>query len=627
MALKDNEKFNSLKKSVNAEYESIINDSKLDLEYKSNKIANLLKTDNTNENIVLEYLNLMDKILAKSKDDSIKKIILQYECCIEEKKFNQTFQPKKITKISYKKRIMNLISLIKEYEKKELDDKIKLLDKIESENIVKFHNTFPINYNSNLELYFYSLYEALCNKIMNFFKINYIDKKDIEMHLMKLIIEKNKLLFNNEMENSEKIMVIDNKIKYFPFIYGTFNKYISAFSNFIDSTYDNFYKRFASDHLKDEKELLLFTDYIFFLSYYSFVKYNDDDYINIWNDTLIDITIEEKINIIKTSSARRFTFTIENNNLEVKDKSKKIKDYSIPNIEDYSFEILINYLYIIKHKPDLIELNRFLKIDKYYENLYIRKIWKIWEEFLIKVLSSNMVESVFNKIFDDIKDKNDGNKLSPQSFFDKEEIKLIINNTRYFIFKSDFYGITVGKNLLIYLNGDPFLVDGDPLQNKIFFLSYDVKSNLHEIVGHLNIRFQYYISKDKRYILSPKPKNPSSQAKSRGGKEAGEFIEELIFGTSEQKITIEQMLYILDIKNYEKDYINFRNGFIKCGEMKGYEISEEFKIFLSQLDIDSKNITFESNSSFCLIEMHKNETGFYRIGKHPMEGYNDIYEE
>ena len=96
------------------------------------------------------------------------------------------------------------------------------------------------------------------------------------------------------------------------------------------------------------------------------------------------------------------------------------------------------------------------------------------------------------------------------------------------------------------------------MQNKIFFLSNNVKTNLHEIVGHLNIRFQYYISKDKRYISSPKPKNPSSQEKSRGGKEAGEFIEELIFGTSEQKITIEQMLYILDIKNYEKDYINFR---------------------------------------------------------------------
>ena len=154
------------------------------------------------------------------------------------------------------------------------------------------------------------------------------------------------------------------------------------------------------------------------------------------------------------------------------------------------------------------------------------------------------------------------------------------------------------------------------MQNKIIFLSNNVKSNLHEIVGYLNIRFQYYLSKDKRYISN-----------SRGGKEAGEFIVELIIGTSEQKITIEQMLYIIDIKNYEKDFINFRKGFIKCGEMKGYEISEEFKIFLSQLDIDSKNITFEFYSSFCLIEMHKNESGFYRDGKHPMEGYNDIYEE
>jgi len=105
MALKDNEKFNSLKKSVNAEYESIINDSKLDLEYKSNKIANLLKTDNTNENIVLEYLNLMDKILAKSKDDSIKKIILQYECCIEEKSLIKLFNRRKLLRYLIKKEL------------------------------------------------------------------------------------------------------------------------------------------------------------------------------------------------------------------------------------------------------------------------------------------------------------------------------------------------------------------------------------------------------------------------------------------------------------------------------------------------------------------------------------------
>ena len=163
MALKDNEKFNSLGHKVKDEYESIINDSKLDLEDKTKKIENLLKTDNTNENIVLEYLNLMNKLFAKSKDnDSIKKLLLQYECCIEEIKFNKTFQSMKVTKISYQRRIMDLISLIKEYKnKKKLDDKIELLEKIKSQNVIKFHNTFPVNYNSNLELFFYTLYEVL----------------------------------------------------------------------------------------------------------------------------------------------------------------------------------------------------------------------------------------------------------------------------------------------------------------------------------------------------------------------------------------------------------------------------------------------------------------------------------
>ena len=59
--------------------------------------------------------------------------------------------------------------LIKEYKNKNnLDDKVELLDKIEAQNVEKFHNTFPINYNVNLELFFYSLYELLCKQIIRF---------------------------------------------------------------------------------------------------------------------------------------------------------------------------------------------------------------------------------------------------------------------------------------------------------------------------------------------------------------------------------------------------------------------------------------------------------------------------
>ena len=125
----------SLKKVENA-FIDIINDDKLDTKAKKDEIFKLLQIDNTNENIVFEYLKLKKELLSNVNDDSLKKLLLQYECCVEEKKFNDTFQTKKI---SYKKRIMKLISLIKEYKDKiELDDKIELLEKIKLEKIEFF---------------------------------------------------------------------------------------------------------------------------------------------------------------------------------------------------------------------------------------------------------------------------------------------------------------------------------------------------------------------------------------------------------------------------------------------------------------------------------------------------------
>ena len=156
MALKDNAKINSLQNEVILQYENIIKDSNLDIKERKNKIFNLLKTDNTNENIILDFLKLQKEILNNSKDDSLKKLLNQYEYCIEESKFNESFQIMKVTKISYKKRIMNLILLIKEYQDKtKLEDKIELLDKIYLELFEEFDNNIPINYNVNLELFFF----------------------------------------------------------------------------------------------------------------------------------------------------------------------------------------------------------------------------------------------------------------------------------------------------------------------------------------------------------------------------------------------------------------------------------------------------------------------------------------
>jgi len=256
MALKDNIKFKSLQNEVIIQYENINKDNKLDNEERKNKIFNLLKIDNTNENVVFEFLNLQTKILNNSKDDSLKKILQQYEYCIDEKKFNESFQIIKVTKISYKKRIMDLIKLIKEYNsKKKLEEKIDLLDKIYLGFFEKFDNTIPINYNSNLELYFYSLYDMLNKQILNFCKENFVSQNKIKNYIKEPMIMQLNLLFSNMEENKDKIKSLDKSVKYISFIYGTFNEYLCNLSRFINKTYNNFYKRFENNQLKDEKEI------------------------------------------------------------------------------------------------------------------------------------------------------------------------------------------------------------------------------------------------------------------------------------------------------------------------------------------------------------------------------------
>ena len=597
----------------------IKNNSQLDSKAKKDEIFNLLKIDNTNEDIVFEYLKLQKEILSNSNEDLLKKFLLQYECCMEEKKFNETFQLKKI---SYKKRIMNLISLIKGYIGiKELDGKIELLEKIKLEKVENFHNLVPTNYKTNLELYLYSLYYEFYKKIINEYENNFVNKEEIESYIQKSTIEKSKLTQKENSQNNKKIEILNKEMEYISYIYGTFDKTLKNISIFIKLTYDKFFKRFENNQLNDEKELLLFSDYLFFLSYYEF----DDDafnYVKIWNDTFIDLKIDEKCQIAKTYSRGHYRFNISNNILKVENEINKNEPYFIENIDDYSFMPLIEYLHWINYEPDLIELNKFLKIDRYMEKLYIKTIWNYWEQFLIKLFSSNVVKSLFIKLFDN---KNEENKLKPHYLIDENEIKLIINKIRYYIFNSYFDGITLKRNLSIYINGDPYLINNNALLSKIAYLSNNAQSILHEIIEHASIGFQFNLSKDENYT-SPKPEKPSKEIKLRNGKQYGKFKDQLLFGLSIDNLEIEQMLYSLDIKNYDKEIDNFKEDFIKYGEEKGYDISPEFKDFLHKLDINSSKIDLKSIKPLNFAQTYKYGNVNKNYGRHPLDGYDDIYE-
>ena len=154
------------------------------------------------------------------------------------------------------------------------------------------------------------------------------------------------------------------------------------------------------------------------------------------------------------------------------------------------------------------------------------------------------------------------------------------------------------------------------ISDKITYLSNNVKWHFHEIIGHLNARFNYYLYK-KKGNLSPKPQKPI---------ESGEYVEEMMFGEfNDNGMTIAQMLYILDIKNYQKDLDTFREEFKLYKENQSYPVDEILKKFLLQLKIDIEKINLNDKRLYII---KRQKTNNVKYNMHPInyKGYDDIYD-
>ena len=121
--------------------------------------------------------------------------------------------------------------MLKEYINiKELISKVDTMDKIISEKPIKFHNYAPINYNENLELYYYK-------NILNSYENNFIiDNENYKNNYMKLTIEQSKAAYLGEKDTE----IIDKELKYLPYIYGIFDNFLTNLSLFLSETYNNF---------------------------------------------------------------------------------------------------------------------------------------------------------------------------------------------------------------------------------------------------------------------------------------------------------------------------------------------------------------------------------------------------
>jgi hypothetical protein len=165
----------------------------------------------------------------------------------------------------------------------------------------------------------------------------------------------------------------------------------------------------------------------------------------------------------------------------------------------------------------------------------------------------------------------------------------------------------------------------------LIFYGFHVIINIHEIGGHINIRFQYYISLDDNFN-SPKINNNlkgsyTSLALKRD-KESGETIEIELFDEVKNSLTIREALFILNKDNYEQDLKKFKESYKACNSKKLSElINEPLKEFLNNLGINTKQLDENDKYEYSYpIKRKLNKTNkkyYSNKTRHPISFYYD----
>ena len=142
------------------------------------------------------------------------------------------------------------------------------------------------------------------------------------------------------------------------------------------------------------------------------------------------------------------------------------------------------------------------------------------------------------------------------------------------------------------------------------------------------MKYHYFFSLDENYI------NPRIQDSERHNfteyglsreKESRENLEIRLFGKKMSTITIDEALYILNVKNYEQNIQNFQINFKKCNFIKRVDlIDKSLKIILIGLNIKINGIIYEKDISFQLPNSIEEDKSFMLTGEnrpHPLQFY------
>ena len=416
---------------------------------------------------------------------------------------------------------------------------INYIYKLEKENKnIKFSKKITWD---NKELYLYNLYmtflDSLIQKINGYKKV--INNNSVEYHK---IFES--LILETDIEKRKEKL---NELGLTGVCEGEFiNIYIKNLREFLIRINNNFNKRFKN-YKFDSEDKFLFEDFIQFLSSYKFGAFFsvNASVIEFWNETFCPLNIKEKQKLINKYNDfydnQTFVFELENNTLFRK-KDNDIKD-KIEDIDDYVLSSLLADLHI--NNPIKIEyyLIKNLKPNLYKEKLFVMKNKNVWLELTRNILSSNAIKEAVDMLFSssyiDILSE-------PNYLLD------IINNIRFFIYDTDLYAFTNENSLVTYEFG-LYSMQKTISESLLSFYAFNIVSNIHEISGHFNIRFQNLNSLKKNFNtpkLERKNYNLHSKYAKERTKESREILEIILFGRAIHELTTKEALFILDPFNY-----------------------------------------------------------------------------
>ena len=124
---------------------------------------------------------------------------------------------------------------------------------------------------------------------------------------------------------------------------------------------------------------------------------------------------------------------------------------------------------------------------------------------------------------------------------------------------------------------------------KIIYLTTFLITCFHEILGNLFLTIYNYLNKNNQI---------NSLIKNN--------VEELLFGNYKSNMTLNQMLFTLEIKNYSVDYKEFKHNFeTKSNNTILESISNELKYILNLYEIEFDMFDLQIEESYIVSQYNK----------------------